>query len=138
MPTLRRAYVACVTAPESCDRGAIVAAGSPASRWLDLQLDDFLLWNIGRDPRVPGDLVTIRELVQQSDVNASARLCIVNDLPLVDRREPSNPDDDIPYANPLLSITVHWDLVLTDDGWRIADVGTLGHFPESDTCEPPR
>lgn len=136
IPQIRDAYVVCVTVPEQCDPASLVATGSPAAAWLDTHLDELVLWNLARAP--VDDRISIRQLVHDLTDRATAKVCIVNDLPLVDRREPGDPNDDIPFVNPLLSIMAHWELQLTADGWRLFDVWPLGHFPESDTCEPPR
>lgn len=132
--TIRAAYVACATAPEHCDRAAIVAAGSRAARWLDHHVEDLLRWNLGRPPDVPGDTFEIETVHHQSGESAAVRLCIVNDLPLVDRVDPEDPDDDIPYPNPLLSVATEWELVVTDAGWRLAHAEPVGYFPGMSMC----
>jgi hypothetical protein len=137
IPKLRDAYVACATVPEECVTTAFVANDSPASLWLDEHLGELMLWNIARARDVPGNRISIRELVPVTASQATARLCIADDLPLVDRVEPSDPDDDIPYVNPLLSIMSRWELRLTPDGWRLVDLEPIGYFPESATCEVP-
>lgn len=135
VPRIRHAYVQCVTVPEACDRASIVVPDSPAATWLDDHLYELTLWNLARAP--VADRLTIRELVQVASDRARARVCILHDLPLVDRGEPGDPYDDIPFVNPLLSIMSHWELQATAVGWRLFDVWPLGHYPESETCAVP-
>lgn len=134
---LRLAYVACVVAPERCVTDTVVAVGTPAAAWLDDHVGELRRWNIGRAVDVPGDRISIVRLTPAATDRVVAQVCIVDDLPLVDRGATDDPLDDIPYVNPPLSVMVRWELVITVTGWRIADRTELGHFPESDTCEPP-
>lgn len=137
IPILRQRYVECVTRPEQCVTSGIVVDGSAAAIGLENDLRDLVEWNLGRATDIPGDGIDVLDTVRLSDRAASAVMCIVNDLPLVDRREPGITGDDIPFANPLLSVRERWDLELTPQGWRLVALENLGYFPESASCAPP-
>lgn len=136
IPILRRRYVECVTVPEQCVTSGIAVDGSDAAVALERDLRDLVEWNLGRAVDVPGDRIDVLDTVRLSDRTASTIVCIVNDLPLVDRREPGTTGDDIPFANPLLSVRARWDLELTSQGWRLVAQENLGYYPESASCVP--